>query len=982
MNILAKNLMILASAGSGKTYQLGNRVIGKIALEGVEPERMVALTFTRKAAGEFADSVLTKLAEGTLDPKKAAAIYEDLGQEIAVPEILEKVVRALPRLQLTTMDGFFNRIVRGFQYELGITGGTFDLLEGERKTMAEAEIIDAVLRDGISENEEFFHAFRRATLGRPGLGVRATLDEFLSTWLFLWKTLDPAKMGVPVFGELPEAADWGKRKRPLIDALTREGQMKELDAQLANFENHSTGRSLKTNSLGAQMIEQLGEDEVSLLFRKKEVELEEGDWAIWQELFQLAIQCELSAAVERTKPVMDLVALIDSTFEKQLRRRGLLGFDDIKKLLGAGLRSEEGRLKRESIDYRLDGRYDHWLLDEFQDTSYADWNGLASLVDEAVSDPDGGLFVVGDRKQAIYGWRGGDVTIFDDLISQYQSDDANALQVEPMSKSFRSCPAVLSLVNEVCGNLGEIENLFGKPLKDRWIWEAHDSANPKVSGEAKVVTVEKDDEGQTMIAQMRALGIGEKTLSCGVLVRTGGDVEKYADLLRNEGFDVIEGGQRKPGTDHAVGVTLTHFLDWLADPADSFAKEVIAMSPLEATLEKMFPEGSLSRWEGSLARIQVRGYASFLEEILADEWPELSTYGKRRATDLIYALREFDAGGESSPRAARDWVSGLKVSQAPGAAAVQVMTIHKSKGLGFDVVMLPDFPDGQIPNAGRFKIAHGDGWLLQAPNSMVRDQVPALKEAYENWAADQRYETMCLTYVALTRSKRGLYLFLDAEPKTRKEKELWKSPANLIRVTAGEDFQDGDPEWSAEVQPRETVAKKPTIQLGEAVALRSRSTPSAAKGEITGGGTGRRIGNEVHALFETVGWLAPGEVPKMPLSQAGKMVEDALKLPHLHAVFEDQGGQLFREQQVELILDEKWTSGIVDRMHVFRENGEVTRVEVIDFKTDAVEGLELLGRYAGQMKSYRRALAQVFGVDENMMTCQLLSTHLGELISV
>ena len=62
-NILAKNLLILASAGSGKTYQLGNRVIGLIGRDDVDPERMVALTFTRKAAGEFADSVLTKLAQ-------------------------------------------------------------------------------------------------------------------------------------------------------------------------------------------------------------------------------------------------------------------------------------------------------------------------------------------------------------------------------------------------------------------------------------------------------------------------------------------------------------------------------------------------------------------------------------------------------------------------------------------------------------------------------------------------------------------------------------------------------------------------------------------------------------------------------------------------------------------------------------------------------------------------------------------------------
>ena len=84
-HILDKNLMILASAGSGKTYQLGNRVVGMIRELEADPERIVALTFTRKAAGEFSDSILQKLAD---DPEATAA--------------LERFVKALPRLQFGT----------------------------------------------------------------------------------------------------------------------------------------------------------------------------------------------------------------------------------------------------------------------------------------------------------------------------------------------------------------------------------------------------------------------------------------------------------------------------------------------------------------------------------------------------------------------------------------------------------------------------------------------------------------------------------------------------------------------------------------------------------------------------------------------------------------------------------------------------------------------------------------------------------------
>jgi ATP-dependent exoDNAse (exonuclease V) beta subunit len=128
MNILAKNLLILASAGSGKTFQLGNRVIGLVA-SGVAPERIVALTFTRKAAAEFADAVLTKLAKAAADEAAAAALRRDLAlPEADFADALARVVRALPRVTLGTMDSFFGKVIRGFQYELGLTGGRFDLL--------------------------------------------------------------------------------------------------------------------------------------------------------------------------------------------------------------------------------------------------------------------------------------------------------------------------------------------------------------------------------------------------------------------------------------------------------------------------------------------------------------------------------------------------------------------------------------------------------------------------------------------------------------------------------------------------------------------------------------------------------------------------------------------------------------------------------------------------------------------------------------
>lgn len=987
MDILAKNLLILASAGSGKTYQLGNRVIGLIGRDGVEPERMVALTFTRKAAGEFADSVLTKLAEGSLDPDKAKAVCRDIRAEFDLRDVLEKVIRSLSRLQFTTLDGFFSRIVRGFQYELGLTGGGFDLLEGERLEAAKAEILEGVLQDGFRNRQDFFHAFRKATLGRGEQGVRRSLEAFLRDWHSIWRSGARKEHfgNAGVFANLPEVDEWAAGKDALIAALRDESRGKAWDAMLDNFAAHSVGRKLATNTFGNRLLEALGHPgPVDIKEGRGMITLDGAVWRGWQDLFRLAIGCELASAVARTRAVGELMEQIDHEHAVQLRRRGLLGFDDVKILLGEWSHDEEARLRRELVDYRLDGKYDHWLLDEFQDTSRAEWRGLQPLIDEAVSDSGGSFFVVGDRKQGIYAWRGGDVSLFDDVMERYRG----GLSIEPMDVSYRSCPAVLELVNAVCGNLELIERLFGKRLRDQWQWKDHEAAKPEVMGEAKVIEVPKGEDGPLLVEELRRLGIGRKNLSCGVLVRKGDQVKKYADLLRAEGFDVIEAGQRKPGEDHAAGVAIRHLIEWLANPADEYSREVLVMSPLMPSLES-YGEHWGTRWDKIMQEVQQSGYARFVSALIALQWGGLGLYGRRRAGDLIAALVEFDSSGDGCPRAAAVWIRDLQVNQAPGVAAIQVMTIHKSKGLGFDVVMLPEVPDAkQVPDATRFTVARGPGWLLQVPGKWAYENHPETQKAFERWGETQKYENLCLWYVALTRAKRGLYVFLPEEPKSRKGNpngEAFASPANLVRQSTGVAFRESDPDWTRDVDEAAPTREVSLSVLPQGIPQRSRRSPSGGKEAPPGasGGGGRRIGSEVHRLFETIAWLEPGEVPAMPYSAAGKIVEEALKVPAVHQVFEKREAELYREQGFELIDEGKWVSGVIDRLHVVREGERVSSVEVVDFKTDQVASCgELAERYAGQMQAYRSAVARVFEVDAERVVCRLLSTHLGEVIEV
>jgi ATP-dependent helicase/nuclease subunit A len=245
MDILAKNLLILASAGSGKTFQLGNRVIGLVA-RGTPPERIVALTFTRKAAGEFADAVLTKLADAASQPATAAKLRHDLAlPEADFMDALERVVRALPRFTLGTMDGFFAKVIRGFQYELGLTGGKFDLLEGPRQAAMADELLAGILGDALAgeQGEEFFQAFRRATIGREDQGVLRPLRDFVTCWQSRFREARDLQWG-PATMVNAQPADWEKHKSGLaaevlggLDEITftRKGQRESLEQAIAQL---------------------------------------------------------------------------------------------------------------------------------------------------------------------------------------------------------------------------------------------------------------------------------------------------------------------------------------------------------------------------------------------------------------------------------------------------------------------------------------------------------------------------------------------------------------------------------------------------------------------------------------------------------------------------------------------------------------------------------------------------------------------------
>ena len=144
-----------------------------------------------------------------------------------------------------------------------------------------------------------------------------------------------------------------------------------------------------------------------------------------------------------------------------------------------------------------------------------------------------------------------------------------------------------------------------------------------------------------------------------------------------------------------------------------------------------------------------------------------------------------------------------------------------------------------------------------------------------------------------------------------------------------------------------------------------------------------KFGSEVHALLEGVSWIDESP-PVFPECEAAHVVTGLLENPAVRELFERKGLaiDLFREQPADAILDGALLTGVIDRLHLHRDAaGHVWRVDVIDFKTDAVkEPDELIERYQTQMDAYRSVIARIYPDAE--IRCLLLSVRHGQMVLV
>lgn len=555
----------------------------------------------------------------------------------------------------------------------------------------------------------------------------------------------------------------------------------------------------------------------------------------------------------RTDGMYKLMQQYNRAYRESIIESGRVTFDDITDIAGA-LLENDGIPTETAAD--LDARLHHWMLDEFQDTNPEQMAVLTRMLDDALQSTeevdiavDGGtgaktiasqarrasMFVVGDLKQSIYGFRGATPELFRRMLpgpdGRPHETWGQFMVFSKLLNSFRSSPVIM-------GESGFVNRLFqgmrdtimkAEDAEDEEVaekleaWEAdvdhlsnfgeHCSAK-EMPGFVRISILQKNDAlseslptGEACCREVARLIREELAedkdtcaalkgdMSVGILVRSNDEVlELYRSLRKELGpqLPVYMVSDSFVALDSPMGEWLLLFFKWLAHPADAFCramllestvgasllKEVAAFTPPipddgEGEQEKPDPrehgrkvqlcreQAVAARWANLLA---ASGYHAVLSRLF-EEWPRECASMLDAATvhTWLQAAVDFDSTGGDLDEWIR-FICQRSYLSVPPEKSIQIMTMHKSKGLEFDAAILPLVAEKNVDDTGKMLHFIEDDNILMSPGGDgARQGMPEIARFVEKWRSDARIEEYNLLYVAVTRAKRANYILLHAD---------------------------------------------------------------------------------------------------------------------------------------------------------------------------------------------------------------------------
>ena len=490
----ANNVVLEASAGTGKTSVLVARYVNLLK-RGVDPANILAITFTRKAAAEMRERIVTELAEAAARSEFDRSRWNELRDHLG-------------DIAISTIDAFCLSLLREFPLEADLDPG-FDLADETEVPRLVEDALDQALRILTRQartDADIALVFAQLGISRTREGLATLVERRLVAWSALDRFLasGPADLTAERVclesadrlraalgaapGGLSRFLDDGpvshRRYQMLVREIrrlperAREGDARfraVLDRIAAHFLT-ADGRARSGGVINPYRAHHYQSEGAAKRHRSALFALAPG---VAEAIF--AFNRDLNVVLARGLKRMFAVAL--AQYRQILDERSLVDFSDVlDRALELLRRMDEFSQSR----FRLEARFHHVLVDEFQDTSRAQWELVALLIQSwgegagATTSPS--IFVVGDRKQSIYRFRDAEAAVLQEAARHIQSLRPAGNPRRSITRSFRALPALLAFVNELFTDVADQQpggGRFTYTESDRFPTTAADQADQR-----------------------------------------------------------------------------------------------------------------------------------------------------------------------------------------------------------------------------------------------------------------------------------------------------------------------------------------------------------------------------------------------------------------------------------------------------------------------------------------------------------------------
>lgn len=813
-----------ASAGSGKTYTLVKEYL-RLVLQPNRPESyfgsILAMTFTNKAAAEMKHRILQALKDLSQPEsgktKSQRQLLKDYSKDFNLDplfieekagKVLHKILHRYSFFSVMTLDKFTHKIIRTFAKDLNLSLD-FDVeLDDESLRQDATDLLIAKIGKDPEITRLLFKYAESNLLEDKSWDFTRSLAEFSkelfkedanvaitklkdvspTTFLEIGKNLraENAIFENTIHTWAKEALDLIRSKGldmedfkgksrgvfPYIKKLTEEVK-KPSNTVIKYFENEDLFDKKSPNYSAGLDIQPL-----LIGYFNQIQEYMTKNWSDYQ------IHTNLVKEMNNLSLLGHVMRMVEELKEEQ----NILLISDFYKRISEVIQNEPVPF----IYERLGVRYKHFLLDEFQDTSHLQWVNVVPLIHNSISVENENL-IVGDGKQAIYRWRNGEVEQFihlpDEIFNPYEIASLKEAEYqfkaagkkENLKYNFRSARTIVEFNNAIFESLAAegdesvqkiYEGLHQEPVKE---FDGFISAHFEVE-------MEEEDQLNILLNQIKEVEEkGFQWSDIAILVRKNSVGKKIAEFLVKEGYNIVSPDSLYVDTNDEVKFIMAT-LNLLKRPryrnakiqfVEKLANTILKVHPLEiihANQEDIHQLGAgelIKKLGFNLPEVAQSLNLYDLVQSIMEEFKVKSNAFTAFFLNMIY---QFERKNGNDLREFITWYKrrGFKqsVTVPEGQNAIQIMTIHKSKGLQFPIVLMPFFKYSNSKGGNVVWVeeerAGLPAFFFKHKKDYEETDLAALNEEEKN---KQFQDDINLVYVAFTRAERALMISGKLEKK-------------------------------------------------------------------------------------------------------------------------------------------------------------------------------------------------------------------------